>query len=116
MNEYSPDQEEDAALEADDEIEEETLDETDEEVGEPPMYKVWLLNDDYTTMAFVVEVLMHVFNKTIEEATLIMLRVHREGIGLCGVYTSEVAEAKVDTVHSLARREGFPLKCAMEKD
>lgn len=104
MNQYNPD------------LEEETVTKTEDEVSEPPMYKVWLLNDDYTTMEFVVEILLHVFNKIIEEATLIMLKVHREGTGLCGVYTFEVAETKVDTVHNLALEEGFPLKCTMEKD
>lgn len=89
---------------------------TEDEVREPPMYKVLLLNDDYTTMDFVVEILMSVFNKPLEESTLIMLKVHREGVGLCGVYPYEVAETKVETVHALARERGFPLKCTMERD
>ncbi len=80
------------------------------------MYRVLLHNDDYTTMEFVVEVLVHIFHKTIEDATRIMLNVHEKGIGVCGVYTFEVAETKVDTVHSIARDHGFPLKCSMEKD
>ena len=80
------------------------------------MYRVLLHNDDYTTMEFVVEILVHIFHKTIEDATRIMLNVHENGIGVCGVYTFEVAETKVDTVHSLAREHGFPLKCSMEKD
>jgi ATP-dependent Clp protease adaptor protein ClpS len=104
MNQHSPD------------LEEKTEVKTEDEIGEPPMYKVLLLNDDYTTMEFVIEILIRVFNKTIEEATLIMLKVHREGIGLCGIYTFEVAETKVNTVNNLAREEGFPLKCTMEKD
>ena len=104
MNQYSPD------------LEEKTATKIEDEIGEPPMYKVWLLNDDYTTMEFVVEILIQVFNKAIEEATLIMLKVHREGVGLCGIYTFEVAETKVNTVHNLAREESFPLKCTMEKD
>lgn len=80
------------------------------------MYRVLLHNDDYTTMEFVVEILVHIFHKTIEDATRIMLNVHEKGIGVCGVYTFEVAETKVDTVHSIARDHGFPLKCSMEKD
>jgi ATP-dependent Clp protease adaptor protein ClpS len=104
MSEYSP------------EIEEGVDSETKDDVREPPMYKVLLHNDDYTTMEFVVEVLMLIFNKPAEEAVRIMLNVHQKGIGICGVYTFEVSETKVKTVHSLARRNGFPLKCSMEKD
>jgi len=90
--------------------------ETEEEVKKPSMYKVLLHNDDYTSMEFVVEILLYVFNKSIEDATMIMLKVHKEGIGVSGVYTYEVAETKVDTVHTLAREREFPLKCTMEKD
>lgn len=86
------------------------------ETGEPPLYRVILLNDDYTTMEFVVQVLMLVFNKSLEEATRIMLNVHRKGVGVCGVYPFEVAETKVETVHALARDSEFPLQCAMEKE
>ena len=89
---------------------------SEKKVKEPSMYRVLLHNDDYTTMEFVVDILMHIFRKTIEDATRIMLNVHQEGIGICGVYTYEVAETKVDTVHKLARDHGFPLKCSMEKD
>lgn len=85
-----------------------------ERAREPKMYKVLLHNDDYTTMEFVVEVLMVVFLKEFQEATRIMLDVHRKGIGLCGMYPYEIAETKVDTVHALARENGFPLKCSME--
>ena len=92
------------------------LSETRDETREPPMYKVLLLNDDYTTMEFVVQVLMVVFNKSLEEATRIMLNVHRKGVGICGVYPFDVAETKVDTVHALARDNEFPLKCTVEKD
>jgi ATP-dependent Clp protease adaptor protein ClpS len=98
------------------EIEEEIVSSTDQETQEPPMYKVLLLNDDYTTMDFVVEVLMVVFHKSFESATEIMLNVHRNGVGLCGVYTYDVAETKVLTVEALARERGFPLRCTMEKD
>lgn len=93
---------------------EETETLSDEQVREPEMYKVLLHNDDYTTMDFVVEVLMMVFSKDFEEATRIMFDVHRKGVGLCGVYTFEIAETKVETVHALARENGYPLKCTME--
>lgn len=79
------------------------------------MYKVLLHNDNYTTMEFVVEILMHAFNKSLDDATHIMLNVHKQGIGVCGIYTYEVAETKVDMVHALAREREFPLKCTMEK-
>jgi len=90
--------------------------ETDREVQEPPMYRVMLLNDDYTTMEFVIEVLVYVFQKSAEEATRIMLNVHRSGVGICGIYPYEVAETKVNTVESLAQENGFPLKCIMESE
>jgi ATP-dependent Clp protease adaptor protein ClpS len=92
------------------------LSETQSDVTEPPMYRVLLLNDDYTTMDFVVEILKQVFNKSTEEAMRIMLNVHHAGAGLCGVFPFEIAEIKVDTVHSLAKEHGFPLKSAMERD
>ena len=97
-------------------LDEETHSITQDVVTDPPMYRVLLHNDDFTTMDFVVQILMRVFNKAFEEAARIMLNVHRKGIGLCGVYTYEVAETKVDTVHSLAREHQYPLKCTMEKD
>jgi len=84
------------------------------EVREPRKYKVLLHNDDYTTMDFVVEVLVRVFRKNEAQATAIMLAVHNQGFGVCGTYTAEVAETKVDMVHRLARSAGFPLKCSME--
>lgn len=87
----------------------------EEELEEPPMYKVLLHNDDYTTMEFVVEILQKVFYKPPAEATRIMLLVHKSGIGVCGVYTVEVAETKVEVVHHLARKNGFPLQCSMEE-
>ncbi len=95
------------------EIEEEAS--TFEELKEPPKYKVLLHNDDYTTMEFVVKVLMTVFHKTKVEAVKIMLNVHRNGIGVCGVYPAEIAETKVTLVHNMAKREGFPLRCSMEE-
>ena len=94
---------------------EEVEDEIEEDLEEPPLYRVLLHNDDYTTMQFVVEILMVVFNKSMEEATRIMLNVHQQGVGVCGVYPFEIAETKVNTVESLARENGFPLKCSMER-
>ncbi|MBF0225840.1 MAG: ATP-dependent Clp protease adapter ClpS [Desulfobacterales bacterium] len=82
---------------------------------EPPMYKVILHNDDYTPMEFVVEILMYVFLKPLEEATLIMLNIHKKGIGICGVYTFEMAETKIEKVHALSQERSFPLRCSMEK-
>jgi ATP-dependent Clp protease adaptor protein ClpS len=82
----------------------------------PSMYKVFLLNDDYTPMEFVVQVLETFFNKSREEATRIMLHVHRKGMGLCGVFTYEVAETKVTQVMSAARQAQHPLQCTMEKE
>ena len=96
--------------------EEIAISETEEEIKEPSMYKILLHNDDYTNMEFVVEILLSVFNKSIEDATITMLKVHREGIGICGVYTYEVAETKVNAVHVLAREREFPLKCTMEQE
>ena len=104
MSQYDPD------------VEESVRSETDQEVDEPPMYKVMLLNDDYTTMEFVIEVLVYVFQKSAEEATRIMLNVHRSGVGVCGIYPFEIAETKVETVDNLARENGFPLKCIMERE
>ncbi len=87
----------------------------EEEVREPRRYKVLLHNDDYTTMEFVVQVLVGVFHKSENEATQIMLNVHNHGVGVCGEYTAEVAELKVSLVHCLARESGYPLKCSMEE-
>ena len=82
----------------------------------PSLYRVLLLNDDYTPMEFVVYVLERFFNKTREEATTIMLHVHQNGVGVCGVFTYEVAETKVAQVLDLARRNEHPLQCTMEKE
>lgn len=82
----------------------------------PSLYRVLLLNDDYTPMEFVVYVLERFFQKTREEATTIMLHVHQNGVGLCGVYTYEVAETKVADVHDRAREAGFPLRASMEEE
>lgn len=83
---------------------------------QPSLYRVLLLNDDYTPMEFVVYVLERFFNKTREEATTIMLHVHQNGVGVCGVFTYEVAETKVAQVLDLARRNEHPLQCTMEKE
>ena len=100
-----------------DSILQDTISTTDREaLQEPPLYKVLLHNDDYTTMEFVVMVLVTVFAKNSDEATRIMLNVHHQGIGIAGVYTREVAETKVAIVHRLARRHQYPLKCTLEKD
>jgi ATP-dependent Clp protease adaptor protein ClpS len=82
----------------------------------PSMYKVLLLNDDYTPMEFVVHVLERFFNKSREDATRIMLHVHRRGVGVCGVYTYEVAETKVNQVIDFARKHEHPLQCTLEKE
>jgi ATP-dependent Clp protease adaptor protein ClpS len=82
----------------------------------PDMYKVLLLNDDYTPMEFVVHVLQQFFNKNQQAATNIMLHVHRRGVGVCGVYTYEVAETKVNQTMDLARKNQHPLQCTIEKD
>ncbi len=82
----------------------------------PSMYKVLLLNDDYTPMEFVVHVLESIFKKNRQEATDIMLHVHRRGVGVCGVYTYEVAETKVAQVMDFARANEQPLQCTMEKE
>lgn len=81
----------------------------------PKKYKVFLLNDDYTSMDFVVDILMTIFRKTYTEANAIMLEVHQKGLGLCGVYLYEIAETKVNQVANLARESGFPLKAIMEE-
>ncbi|ANQ43005.1 ATP-dependent Clp protease adaptor protein ClpS [Gluconobacter thailandicus F149-1 = NBRC 100600] len=82
----------------------------------PSMYKVLMLNDDYTPMEFVVHVLERFFSKNREEATAIMLHVHQRGVGVCGVFTYEVAESKVAQVMDLARQNQHPLQCTIEKD
>lgn len=81
----------------------------------PDLYRVLLLNDDYTPMDFVIHVLMRFFNKNEEEATHIMLHVHHHGVGECGIFTYEVAETKVTQVMDFARQKQHPLQCVMEK-
>lgn len=84
-------------------------------VKEPPLYKVLLHNDDYTSMEFVVLILEKVFSKSTPEATRIMLNVHNQGIGVAGVYQKEIAETKMAIVHDLAQKNEYPLRCSMEK-
>jgi ATP-dependent Clp protease adaptor protein ClpS len=82
----------------------------------PSMYRVLLLNDDFTPMDFVVQVLERFFGKNVQEATEIMMHVHRKGVGICGTYTYEVAETKVSAVMDFARKNEHPLQCTMEKE
>ena len=89
---------------------------SEEELREPRMYRVLLHNDDYTTMEFVILVLVDIFRKTAEEASEIMLAVHRNGMGVCGVYPREIAEFRVREVEKRARLAGFPLSCTMEEE
>jgi len=93
----------------------EVITETKKKLKRPPLYKVLLHNDDYTTKEFVVEILQYVFHKEHTEAVQIMLHVHKKGIGVAGVYTYEVAETKVALVESLARQHEYPLKCTIEE-
>lgn len=97
------------------EFDQELVTETRKKLKKPPLYKVLLHNDDYTTKEFVVEILQYVFYKEQTEAVQIMLHVHKKGIGVAGVYTCEVAETKVALVESLARQHEYPLKCTMEE-
>lgn len=88
---------------------------TKSRVKTPKMYRVLIHNDDYTTMDFVVEILVSIFNKSSTEATKIMLDVHRKGKGVCGVFTYDVAVTKVLQVHHEAKKNEFPLKCSYEE-
>lgn len=83
---------------------------------EPPMYKVILHNDDYTSMEFVVQILITVFGKSLEKATQMMLNIHNKGKEICGIYPRQIAETKIETVHHLASNKNFPLKSTMEKE
>src|SRR5512141_676306 len=94
----------------------EILERTRQQTKKPELFKVLLLNDDYTTMEFVVEILESIFHKQPAEAFRIMMAVHTQGKGLCGVYPHEVAETKVSTVEDRARENGFPLRAAMEPE
>lgn len=88
----------------------------DIELQEPKKYNVFLLNDDYSTMDFVIDVLVKVFRKTVDEAAQIMMNIHNNGKELCGVYTYEIASTKVAQVKTMAREKGFPLKAVMEEE
>ena len=104
MNEYNPD------------INEGLQEKERQEIKSPSLYKVYLLNDDYTTMEFVVLVLEKVFHISPVKATQIMLHVHKNGKGLAGIFTHEIAETKTADVIELARQHNFPLQCTMEKE
>jgi len=106
MSEYWPEEEGDVATEQ----------ETQQKVDKPRMYKVLLHNDNYTTMDFVVMVLVSIFHKGETEAVQIMLDVHRKGIGLAGVYQREIAETKIHRVLQIARQAQYPLLCTMEPE
>ncbi len=86
------------------------------ETKEPSLYKVLLHNDDYTTMEFVVSILVNVFQKTRHDAMVIMLNVHNDGVGVAGVFPREICETKIAIVHELAKKNEFPLRCTMEKE
>jgi len=89
--------------------------EQENEIVMPRMYRVLLHNDHYTTMDFVVEVLMSVFHKPAAEATKIMLDVHKKGWGVCGIYSYDIASTKIARVHCMSRQREFPLRCSMEE-
>ena len=88
--------------------------ESQNETRQPPLFKVLMHNDDYTTMEFVVESLQAVFRKPPTEANRIMLHIHFKGVGLCGIFPFEVAETKVARVHAMARAQGYPLRCTLD--
>lgn len=87
----------------------------EQEIREPKLYRVILHNDDYTTMDFVIEILISVFHKPVAEAARIMLDVHKKGKGICGVYHYDIAATKVAQVQTLAHKREFPLKCSLEE-
>ncbi len=89
---------------------------TRSKVKKPSMYKVLMMNDDYTPMEFVVQVLEQFFSKAHEDAIRVMLQVHQRGVGICGLYTYEVAETKVTQVIDYARKNEHPLQCTLEKE
>jgi len=95
-------------------IKEKPASKTREKTKEPDQFKVILLNDHYTTMEFVIEVLMIIFHKSIEDANKIILDVHKNGRGVVGIYTWDIATTKIEQVHTIAKINEFPLKCIME--
>jgi len=106
MSEWNPNEDQDAGL---------TVQEDKPKLKRPPMFKVLLLNDDYTPMEFVVNVLENFFGMTREKATQIMLHVHTRGVGVCGVFTRDIAETKVTQVNDYSRQHQHPLMCTMEE-
>jgi len=88
--------------------------ESQNETRQPPLFKVLMHNDDYTTMEFVVEALQAVYRKPPTEANQIMLHIHFKGVGMCGIFPFEVAETKVARVHAMARAQGYPLRCTLD--
>ncbi len=88
---------------------------TQDRVEEPPLYRVLLINDDYTTFDFVVKVLVTIFKKSVEDAVKITSDVHHKGKGTCGIFTKQIAETKVAMVEDLSQQAGYPLKCTMEE-
>ncbi|MFZ0243039.1 MAG: ATP-dependent Clp protease adaptor ClpS [Desulfobacterales bacterium] len=98
------------------ELKEDAVTGIEEEVTEPPLFKVLLHNDNYTTKEFVVKIIVSVFGKSLEEATHLMWAVHKNGVGVCGVYPFEIAETKVNLVTATARENGFPLRSTMEPE
>jgi len=91
------------------------LEKVDDDIQEPPMYKVVLFNDDFTTMDFVVMVLMVVFHRSLDDAKNLMLAVHKKGSAVCGIYPYVIAETKVAQVQSMANQYKYPLRCAAEE-
>jgi ATP-dependent Clp protease adaptor protein ClpS len=89
---------------------------TDIELQEPKKYKVILLNDNYSTVEFVIQILMQIFKKNLEEATMITMNIHEQGKGVCGIYTYEIAQTKVAQVRNNARKAEFPLKAILEEE
>lgn len=94
----------------------ETLSHSHTKEDEPPLYKVVLLNDDFTPMEFVIDLLMRFFQNSLEKATQTMLNIHHNGVGVCGVYPREISETKVMQVNRHARSNNHPLRCRMEKN
>ena len=89
---------------------------TETKTEKPSMYKVLLLNDDYTPMEFVIHILQRFFRMTVEQATEVMLHVHQKGVGVCGIFTYEIAETKVNQVMTFAQQHEHPLQCTLEKE
>jgi len=102
----------DQSREYDDDL---AVQEAEPELKRPPLYKVILLNDDFTPMDFVIQVLTDFFSMSEEQATQVMLHVHTKGVGICGVFSKDVAETKVELVNNYARENQHPLMCAMEE-